>query len=257
MNLMTVTHRRKLAIIVLAIYWPTLFILAHIPIPGKVREAGVSDKVLHFLAYLVLVFLFWITLNPHRKVRWRKAVSWAVVLIMVVYGIIDELLQGYVGRSCDRMDFVADLAGVFAGLILLTFFTVWPAALIICGAIIFGMTNVARVKLADYVPVANAIFHLFSYAVFTVLWIHCMRRFDSLKPAKRRWLATALALPTALLLVAKGYSMSLGKEFPVQDIILSVGGIATVVGVASAAALFRQSTAQELPGSPPPGGSDD
>jgi len=258
MNLMIITHRRKLATILLTIYWPTLFILAHIPVPAKVRDAGVSDKVLHFLAYLILVFLFWIVLCPNRKVCWRKAASWAAVVIMVVYGIIDELLQGYVGRSCDRMDLVADLAGAFAGLILLTFLTIWPAALIICGMIIFGMTNVARVKLADYVPVANAVFHLVSYAVFTLLWIHCMRRFDSLKPAKRRWFAAALALPTAMLLVAKGYSMSLGKGFPVQDIILSMGGIAAVVGVISASALFRQSTAQEPSGSPVGlGGSDD
>jgi VanZ family protein len=283
---MTVTRRWKLAIVALAVYWPTLFILAHIPIPGKVRDAGVSDKVLHFLAYLILVFLFWIVLNPNRKVCWRKAASWLVLLIMLVYGIMDELLQGYWGRSCDVMDLVADLAGVFAGLILLTFFTVRPAAVIICGATIFGMTNVARVKLADYVPVANAIFHLFSYAVFTLLWINCMvprGRFDSLKPPwgrwpAPRWIAAALAVPMVMLLVTKGYSIALGKEFPVQDIILAVVGIAAVVGAVSvsAAVLFRQSTAQapgaggrpappqgvprrtwEPSGSPPTGESDD
>jgi VanZ family protein len=269
---MTVTRRWKLAIVALVVYWPTLFILAHIPIPGKVRDAGVSDKVLHFLAYLILVFLFWIVLNPNRKVCWRKAAAWLVLLTMLVYGIMDELLQGYWGRSCDVMDLVADLAGVFAGLILLTFFTVRPAAVIICGATIFGMTNVARVKLADYVPVANAIFHLFSYAVFTLLWINCMvprGRFDSLKPPWGRWpaprpqgsrrkvspgglaggIAAALALPTVMLLVTKGYSIALGKEFPVQDIILAVVGIAAAVGAVSvsAAVLFRQSTAQ-VPG---------
>jgi VanZ family protein len=261
---MTVTRRWKLAIVALAVYWPTLFILAHIPIPGKVRDAGVSDKALHFLAYLILVFLFWIVLNPNRKVCWRKAASWLVLLTMLVYGIMDELLQGYWGRSCDVMDLVADLAGIFAGLILLTFFTVRPAAVIICGATIFGMTNVARVKLADYVPVANAIFHLFSYAVFTLLWINCMAprgRFDSRKPPWGRWpaprpqgtlaggIAAALALPTVMLLVTKGYSIALGKEFPVQDIILAVVGIAAVVGAVSVAVLFRQSTAQ-APGAP-------
>ncbi|MBL7152967.1 MAG: VanZ family protein [Phycisphaerae bacterium] len=33
---------------------------------------------------------------------------------MAAYGIIDELLQGYVGRSPDVMDLAADLAGVLA-----------------------------------------------------------------------------------------------------------------------------------------------
>lgn len=241
---MTVTHRRKLAIILLAAYWPALFIITHIAIPEKVRAAGVSDKVLHFLAYLILAFLFWIALNGDRKVCWRKAASWAALLTMIVYGVIDELVQGYVGRSCDRMDLAADSAGVFAGLILLTFLTARTVAVIICGAIIFGMTNIARVKPADYVPVVNAIFHLFSYAGFTVLWIRCLQFFDSLGARKLRWLAAAVALPMALLFLVKGYSLSVGKEFPVQDIVLSVGGIAAVVGVVSATVLFRRSTAQ-------------
>ena len=54
---MALSLRRKLTVIVLALYWPSLFILAHIPIPKVVREADVSDKSLHFLAYLLLTFL--------------------------------------------------------------------------------------------------------------------------------------------------------------------------------------------------------
>ncbi|MHC4742722.1 MAG: VanZ family protein, partial [Planctomycetota bacterium] len=210
---MTARRRRKSAIILLAIYLPVLFVLSHIPIPAKVHNAGVSDKVLHFLAYLVLVFLFWIALNPERKVCWRERSPWAVVLIMLAYGIIDEVLQGFVGRSCDARDLAADLIGVFAGLILLTFFTVRLAAVIVCGMVIFGITNVAKVKPADYVTLADTVFHLVSYAVFTLLWIHCMRRFPFSSVSKWQWLAVALAMPAALLLAVKGYSISLGKEF--------------------------------------------
>ena len=240
---MNVMRRRKSAIILLAIYWPALFILSHIPIPSKVREAGVSDKMLHFLAYLALVLLFWILLNPNRKVCWRKAPVWLALLIMLTYGIIDEVLQGVVGRSCDVMDLAADMVGTFAGLILLTFFTVGPASVVVCATIIFGLTNIAKVKPADYAPVANAVFHLVSYAVFALLWVLSMRRFAFLGASKLRWVAAALTLPTALLLSVKGYSLLLGKEFPVQDIVLSVGGI--VVVIASALVFYRQKTAQE------------
>ena len=101
---MALSCRQKLGMLSLAIYWPTLFIVSHIPIPTVVRKAGVSDKGLHFLAYLILVFLLWFVLNPHRKVRWPRAGVWWVFLALVAYGVVDELLQGYLGRSCDIGD---------------------------------------------------------------------------------------------------------------------------------------------------------
>jgi VanZ family protein len=246
---MGVTRCRKLAIISLAICWPALFVLTHMPMPEEVKSVELSDKILHFLAYATLVFLLWIALNPERKVRWQETTVWWVLLTVVAYGIIDEFLQGYVGRSCEVMDFVSDLAGAFTSCIILTFFTFWPAAVILGALLICGLTNITPEGLAGISPIGNAMFHLFSYAVFTLLWIHCMRLFDSLRTPKAQWLIAALALPTALLLVVKGYSISLGREFPMQDIVLSVGGIVAVVGVVSAAVLFGQRAAQGLPGS--------
>lgn len=244
---MAVTRRRKLAIISLAIYWPTLFIFAHIPIPEKIQEADVSDKALHFLAYATIVFLLWIALNPERKVCWRKATVWWVLLTVAAYGIIDELLQSYVGRSCEMADWVADLAGGLTGCVILTFFTFWPAAVILGGTLICGLTNIARERLADVVPVANAMFHLFSYAVFALVWIRCIAppqvrlsgTLSVLRP-NRKWLLTALAPPIALLVVVKGYSITQGRDFPIQDVILSLAGIAGAVGIYTAL-LLRQS----------------
>jgi len=243
-------QRRTVAIVALAVYWPTLFIFAHIPVPEEVQKAGVSDKALHFLAYATLVFLLWIALNPQDKVRWRKATVWWVLLIVAAYGVIDELLQGYVGRSCEMADLEADLAGAFAGCVILTFFTLWPAAFIVVAAIIFGLTNIARENPADFMPFANAMFHLFSYAVFTLIWIRCMappqvRLSDSLRALKpnRKWLITALASPIALLVVVKGYSIAQGKYLPIYDVILSVGGIVGAVGI-WAGVLFRRSANQ-------------
>ena len=229
---MAVTFRRKLAIISLAIYWPTFFVVVHIPVPGIVRQAGVSDKALHFLAYLVLVFLFWMALSPERKVCWRKAAVWWALLTVIVYGIIDEVLQGYVGRSCDIEDLAADLAGIFSGFVLLTFFSFWPAAVIVAGGIIFGLTNVAKANLSELVPVINAMFHLFGYAVFTLLWVGCMQRLCLFEGSKHKWLAMALGLPVALLAGVKVCSLVLGREFPALDVILAVVGmVAAVVAV--------------------------
>lgn len=245
---MALSHRQKLTIISLLLYWPTIFILAHIRVPQSVREAHVSDKSLHFLAYLGLVFLLWFAIRPDRTVNWRKAAVWWVLLVIVWYGVADELLQGYVvGRSCDVMDFFANLTGVLAGLILFTFLTFWPALLGVTAITIFVSTNLTQANLADLLPVTNATFHLFTYAFFTMLWIRNMHLFISLKAPKPKWLITALALPAGFLLAVKLFSVISGKDFEVWDVIISAVGIAAVVVIIYLAALFRRRTTGKLP----------
>jgi len=233
---MVLSHQRKVALFSLLFYWPALFVLAHIPIPLLVREAGVSDKSLHFLAYLILVFLLWFAISGDKKVNWRKGTAWWVLFIVGVYAVFDEWLQGYVaGRSCDVRDFFADLTGMLTGLILLAFFTFWPAGLLIAGTVIFGITNIARVNLADLLPVTNAMFHLFGYAFFTLLWIQYMLvlhvQSGYLQRTKLKLMILSLAVPTGFLLTVKLSSTILGKDFAAQDIILAIVGIVTVVAI--------------------------
>ncbi len=228
---MALSRIQKVTIISLVFYWSIFFILAHIPVPLLVRRAGVSDKGLHFLAYLILVFLLWFAINPpgrNKKVNWRRAGVWWVFFVVTGYGVLDELLQGFTGRNCDVMDIVADIAGTFTGLILLSVFTFWPAALLVTGTIIFGITNITRANLAELVPVTNAMFHLFAYPFFSMLWICYMRLFLSLKPPKAKWLIAALAGPTGLLLIVKLFSVILGKGFGLREVIVSLVGIAAV-----------------------------
>ncbi len=237
---MALSRRQKVTIISLVFYWPTFFILAHIPIPLLVRRAGVSDKGLHFLAYLILVFLLWFAISGDKKVNWRRAGVWWVFFVATGYGIVDELLQGCVGRNCDVRDMVANLAGTLAGLILFSVFSFWPAALLVTGTVIFGITNIARANLAELVPVPNAIFHLFAYAIFTMLWVQYMHLLLSLKPPKPKWLMAALAVPIGLLLTVKLSSLVLGKNFGLREVIISVVGITAVVATTYLIALFHK-----------------
>lgn len=224
----------------LVFYWLSFFILAHIPVPGLVSKAGVSDKGLHFLAYLILVFLFWFAVSPDKKVIWRKSVVWWVFIVITGYGAVDEMLQGCMGRNCDVMDVVANIAGTFTGLILFSVFTFWPAALLVTGAVIFGITNIARANLAELIPVTNAMFHLFAYPIFSTLWVCYIHLFLSLKPPKLKWLITALAVPSVLLLTVKLFSVILGKGFGLREVILSVVGIAAVIIIIYLIALFHK-----------------
>lgn len=242
---MALLRRQKLTIILLVFYWPTLFILAHIPIPQLVQEIGVSDKSLHFLAYLILVFLLWSAISPYRKVNWRKATVWWVLFAVVWYGVCDEWLQGYVAlRTTDATDFFADLVGAVTGLIVLSVFAFWPASLMVTGVTIFGLTNITRVNIADLLPVINTAFHLFAYAFFTMLWIQYLYHCLSLKTLKSKWLIVAPSLPIGFLLAVKLGSLILGRSFTITDVIVSAVGIIAVVVTTSLIALFRKKTCQ-------------
>jgi VanZ family protein len=243
---MTLSRRQKLTIISLLVYWPGIFILAHIPIPQLVYKAQVSDKSLHFLAYLVLAFLFWFAISPDKKVHWRKAAVWWVLLVVVWYGVVDEVLQGYVGRSCDVMDFFANLVGTLAGLILFSFFAFWPVLLVVMGITIFTLTNLARANMSELLPITSAIFHLFAYAFFTMLWVQYIHLFLPTKAPKPKWLIAALALPIGFLLTVKLFSIIFGRYFVVRDIILSAVGITAVVATVYLIALFRRKSIRIL-----------
>ncbi len=237
---MAKSQRQKVTIILLIFYWLSFFILAHIPEPDLVSKAGVSDKGLHFLAYLILVFLLWFAVSPDQKVGWRKAVVWGVFIVLTGYGAVDELLQGFTGRNCDVMDIVANIAGVFTGLILLSVFSFWPAALLVTATFIFGITNITRANLAELMPVTNTMFHLFAYPIFSMLWICYMFLYLSLKPPTLKWLLTAITGPIVLLLTVKLFSRILGKGFGLQEITASLAGIAAVIAIIYLITLFHK-----------------
>ena len=245
---MALSRQHKLIIISLVFYWAALFILAHIPIPQLVRKADVSDKGLHLLAYMILSFLLFSAINPYKKVNWRKATVWWVLLVIVCYGVIDEVLQNYVaGRSCDIKDFVADLAGTFTGLIMLSVFTFWGVFLVVTGVTIFGLTNIARANLADLLPGINTAFHLFAYALFTLLWILFVTRgtghgAQKLMASKPKWLIVASIPPVGFLLLVKLGSLILGRSFAITDVIVSAVGIVAVVATIFISGLIRRST---------------
>jgi len=236
---MSKSLQQKLTVIALLIYWPGLFVLTHMPIPEQVRQAEVSDKSLHLVSYLILVFLVWFAINPDKKVRWRKSRVWWVFAAIIAYGVIEEVVQGYTGRSCDFMDLAADAVGTAAGLVLFSFLTFWHALVLVTGLVVFVLTNVARKDLGDFLPVTNTLFHLLAYGFFTLLWIQYMQLFLRLKAPRIAWLITAFALPTLLLLVGKLFSVIIGNEFDRSDIGLAIVGIAAIVVGFSITALVR------------------
>jgi len=64
------------------------------------------DKAAHFMAFYVGTALLYVAVPGRRRLDLSTLVAFA--------GVGSELLQGMVGRDCDAMDMVADLAGAYA-----------------------------------------------------------------------------------------------------------------------------------------------
>lgn len=232
---MNLSGQQKITTGLLIVYWLALFTATHIPIPQVVQEAGVSDKGLHLLANLILIYLFWFTVSDGRKVNWRTMKPWCVLAVMIVYAIFDELTQSFIpGRSCDPKDLIADFTGTCTGLAVFSFFSFWPSGLVVTTALILIGSNIAETNLAEVIPAANAAFHLISYILFTSIWIQCIRLFiPSINPKSSlaKWLVTTLAAPAALLITAKILSSVSCRDSVTINTFLSAFASVVVVAV--------------------------
>ncbi len=247
---MPLLRRHKYSIILLSIYWPAIFILTHIPVPMLARQSGMSDKTMHFLAYMALVFFLWLAVSPYQKVNWNKAKAWIILAVIVWYGVFDEWLQGKVGRNADMMDIAADLSGAVAGLAVLSIFSFWPAALIVAAIFIFAGSNLSKIDMLWQLPYINAWLHFAGYAAFTLIWIQYMYRYVKLaakKLTQPKWILSALAVPIALLVIVKSAGIPMGKKVWLMDCItaLTAIGAATITSYFTFLSFIKQSDCQD------------
>ena len=107
---------RLILAILLAGYWLTIFVLTHIP-AERLPHTDVSDKLAHFGAYGLLTTLIYLTIWS-RWPEFRFAWLWTVMIAML-YGAVDEILQIPVNRVADVNDWLADSAGALVAATLL------------------------------------------------------------------------------------------------------------------------------------------
>ena len=115
-----IKHLSERNFLFLAIAWTIFIIVASLvsfnSVP-KVKVVG-SDKVVHFLFYLVFV-IFW---SLAKKQSYFKInYSLLIVIIAIVFGIIIEILQGVLTktRQADFYDVVANSLGAIVGCVVL------------------------------------------------------------------------------------------------------------------------------------------
>ena len=227
---MSLKKRHKYMLTALGIYWPTIFVLTHIPLPQDLMgRMGMSDKTLHFLAYLALVSLAWFAVSPFEKVDWRKPKVWIILAAIAWYGAFDEWLQGFVGRTPDIKDFYADIGAAFTALLIMTFFSFWPAVLVLTTFFMFSITCLTRVNIAFMNEHANSAFYFLSYCFFTLVWIQSSQRIWNINKSQMKWVASSIAVPAVTLTSLTLAAYALGKNVSYIDILNAMTAIIVTV----------------------------
>ncbi len=102
---------------VAGLYWLALFIATHWPNAIAGLDHGHLDKVAHFAAFgglALIVATAWASYAG----RLTAQSLVALVLVLALYGAVDELLQPPMGRNCSFYDWFADVAGTITGTVL-------------------------------------------------------------------------------------------------------------------------------------------
>ena len=226
----SLSPQQKITLAILVLYWPAIFILTHIIMPPSLlRQMQASDKSLHFLVYFILIILLWFSISPAEKVNFRKKKIWIILPLLVLYAGVDEWLQGFeASRTRDIMDFAANLEGLLGGLILICFFSFWPAVLVASAAAIVVFTSAVRIQFVGQLAFVRPLFLLTSFGFFTFTWNRFLSLFLSMQPGRLKWLFFSLSVPVAFMLAVKLFSRIAGRAFELLDIILSLTAIFAV-----------------------------
>lgn len=95
----------------LAAYWVFLFCATHFPRPRLTGAVPEEDKLVHFVAFGLLTFLFWRCAETFdRKLSGRFV--WIAFVSLTAYAALDEYSQQFVNRSTSLTDWLANLAGI-------------------------------------------------------------------------------------------------------------------------------------------------
>jgi hypothetical protein len=209
----------------LVLYWPFIFLLAHVPqVPRWILRTQMSDKTLHYLGYLLLVFLWWFAAFPSKRPSFFSRPLWFTVAMMLVYAAADEWLQRFTHRTPDIYDFFADMVGVLTGLVIFAIAGLRLSALAVSAFIIFVLTSFCKADPLAFVPFIDILFYIGAYALVTFLWMHHLRETAYLRSIA--FLLAGILLPAVLLAVTAIVAPKFGKVFEADRLMAAIGGIA-------------------------------
>ncbi len=104
----------------LAVVWLTAFAATHVP-GTHMPALYAGDELLHFIGFFCLASILMLGLFLRGRQRRRRVVT--ALVVMVLYGALDELTQPLVNRGAAWGDWLADVGGAVAAVL------VWELAL--------------------------------------------------------------------------------------------------------------------------------
>ncbi len=106
---LTLLHRfRKLVLAVYVLLWVIAFAMTHVP-GNDLPDVKVADNVLHTFGFMGLASALIITLAAFNVRVGRRII--AALLVMPIYGAIDEYTQQFFHRTTDFRDWCHDVIG--------------------------------------------------------------------------------------------------------------------------------------------------
>jgi hypothetical protein len=210
-NAMKTTREKKFFIAVLIFYWLGIFIATHIPIPGWTRKMGISDKTMHFVAYMTLAMLLWLGTSFEQKADWKKLRAWLLTAIVLLYGVADEISQHFIKRSTDIKDFAANVLGIAVAMAIVTILPARHAAMIFITVCPLFLPAFVRSQLIIQDSISEVGIYLAGFAAITIAWIKYLSPVYLPDFRQTKLLLLCSAGPTATLGIVKLYAILTGK----------------------------------------------
>jgi hypothetical protein len=243
------TREQRLFLYILIFYWLGIFAATHIPVPFWAGKMGVSDKTMHFAAYMALAFLLWFGTSFEKKADWRKLRPWLLTAIVLFYSVADEFLQRFVNRSADLEDFAANVLGAATAMF---FVTVLPGRHAVMIPVTVYPVFIPAFVRANLIP-QNSIFeagaYLAGFAAVTIIWIIYLSAVWGVKLKRVRSLPIFLLPPMGTVLIVKLSAVLTNKPFGTRAILVALSAtiLTLIIGLFYVERIKRVADKNHLP----------
>ena len=223
---MKLTKERKFFTAVLTFYWLAILFATHIPVPFWVRKMGVSDKTMHFSAYLVLTILLWLSSSFGIKANWRKLRPWLLLLIILFYGIADEVTQHFIaGRSTDPLDLISDMLGAGTAMLAVTFTSGYNTAMILVVISPIFLPAIVRSQLVKEGTILEEVVYVSGFVLITIVWTMYLTFIRKMNLRQAKHLPLFFLCPAISVVILKFYAIFTNKPFEITDIAVILASI--------------------------------
>ena len=220
------TREQKLFTFILVFYWVGIFVATHIPVPEWTGKMGVSDKTMHFSAFMILTLLIWLSTSFKKKADWKTIWPWLLMAIVLIYAASDELLQNFVrGRTADVHDAAFDFLGAATALVLLTTLLPHHAAMVLFIITPIFLPAFVRSQLIPPNSMLESTAYLVCFAIVTIAWTIYFSSVHNLNLRRLKHIPIFFAGPVGTVAFVKIHATLTDKPMPASVILISFAAI--------------------------------